>query len=166
MFTGFLLGVALSCVVAVPAQAQETTWVGNWMVTTDHDRFSGNPIYIAMTERNRAWLAVRCMEKILDLAITDPVMIKGLTPNSILTIYFRADTNPIVTTFGEAVNDHMIEILVRPEMRRQLITAHEYAFRFNGIDVPQFDEVFGAGTARDALVTLFLACPVHAESKE
>jgi hypothetical protein len=43
-----LLCAALSNVVAVPAQAQEPTWtwVEDWAVTTDRDRFSDDPIYI------------------------------------------------------------------------------------------------------------------------
>lgn len=173
MSKALLLCAALSSGVAVPAQAQQNTWVGNWFVQTDRDRFTDNPIYIAVTWRNGdadTWLAVRCIDQQLDLAVRDPVMIRGLTPNSTYVVLFRADTNRIVTTFGvgNAIKEHVIEIIVKPEMRRQLLTAREYAFRFNGIDQPelQFDEVFDAGTARDALVTLFLACPVHAERKE
>ena len=70
---------------------------------------------------------------------------------------FKAGNHAPIDAVGAAFDETMIEVPITDEMRSDLLTADEYAFRVQGT-VSVFDEIFPAGTARQALPPVFKAC--------
>jgi hypothetical protein len=129
------------------------------LVTVDQDRFSDGRTVVAMTAQDDGLLAVRCIQKVLTLAVTQSGA--DFKEGDLFRIKFRADANPIVETAGDAINDTVIEILTTQEMRMELTSAREYAFRIATPAGSQFDKVFKAGAAARALSEVLTACPVN-----
>lgn len=159
-----LLGAVtiVAVVVAALANAQSNQskprMIGNWMVSVDQDRFSDAPQAMAITMQHGAILAVRCLERSLSVAIRNVGVIGGLTPGDIFSVAFRGSPHAVIQTMGDAVNDLMVEVMVTDEMRNDLITSAEYAFRLK-FPASQIDVIFDAGSAQEALQPVYRACP-------
>jgi hypothetical protein len=155
------VAVSLSAAITI-AQADNNRMVGNWLINTDRDRFSGDDKIVAMTMDQGAMLAVRCMQKTFTLALRDPNTAGELKEGDLFEIKFKADENPVIDTIGDAINSEVIEIAATPEMQKELLSAKEYAFRVSTSAGTQFDRVIRAGVASRALVDVVKACPLPA----
>jgi hypothetical protein len=156
--------IALLACLTIPAQAKEPKLVGTWLVTTDKDRFTGDPSMMAITIQDGAILAVRCLQRRLTMAVRDAGVIGDLTPGTVFVVKFKGGTHAVMDTVGDAPAADMIEIAVTDEMRNALTTSAELAFRFTS-DTQQFDLVFQAGTAARSLPPIIDACPTDGETK-
>ena len=156
--------MALICfmLATAGAQAQSQKQVGNWFISTDKDRFSGDPVIIAMTPQNGAVLAVRCMQRTLSFAVKEFTF--PIEHGTLFKIAFKGGQHKIAITAGDAVTESLIEVVVTEEIRNALLTSDEYAFRF-ATDGGQFDLVFKDGTAARALPALLQACPANNPAK-
>jgi hypothetical protein len=140
------------------AGAGQTT-IGNWIVTTEADRFSEGNTVIALTAQEGGLFAVRCIQNTFSLAISNRATAGELKEGDLFKIKFRADNLPVVDTIGEAINNSVIEVLTTPEMRGELTIAREYALRVTSAAGTTFDSVFKAGFAAKALPPVLRACP-------
>jgi hypothetical protein len=149
------------------AQAQEVKQVGTWMVQTQKDRFTDGTNVMALTINNGGVLAVRCLSpaRNVTLAIKQPNLVKDLTAGKRYLVSYKGGKSPVLTTLAEAVGTDMLEVFVTTAMRPTLLTADEYAFRFQG-ENEQFDVIFEAGTASKALPPVLDACPPKNDDKE
>lgn len=154
------LVTAALCFAISGAQAQEVKQVGTWMVQTQKDRFTDNTNVMALTINNGGALAVRCLSpgRHVTLAIKNPELVKDLTAGERFLVSFKGGKSPVLNTLADAVGTDMLEVFVTKAMRPTLLTADEYAFRFQSKD-EQFDVIFDAGTASKALPPVFTACP-------
>ncbi len=152
-----LLVIAASVLVISSASAAEPhgETIGNWYLSTERDRFSGEDIVRAVTEQNGKMMGVRCLDHILSLAINDPS--RRFTPGDHFKIKFRADDNLVVDTDGEAISDTSILIRAKEPIPGELLTSKEFAFRVAST-IGLYDLVFDAGSAAIALLGVIEAC--------
>jgi hypothetical protein len=99
----------------------------------------------------------------LSFAVIDQTV--NLTAGTPFVISFKGGNHDVVTTFGDAVNDKMVEVLVTDDMRSQLLTSDEFAFRLTSKTLT-FDAIFSAGTAKAALPPVIKACPPKADKED
>jgi hypothetical protein len=64
-------------------------------------------------------------------------------------------------TVGDAVDDKVIEIDIPQTALGQLLSAKEYAVRVVAASGLQFDRLFKAGAAKQALASIAKECPAH-----
>jgi hypothetical protein len=153
----FVLACAALAALTGIAFGEENRVIGNWLLRVDDDRFSDGKTVIAITAQGSTLLAVRCIQKNFSLAISAPA--GGFEADDTVAIKFRADANPIVETTGAPINKAIIEVVATPDMRRELLTAREYAFRVTMPNGAESDSVFKAGAAARALPEVLKACP-------
>jgi hypothetical protein len=158
----YLLAATILASLAAPALATQKQ-VGTWVVQTEKDRFGGGDTVIAITIDGQTALGLRCMSGSLSFAHIDPTL--NLTPGSPFMVSFKGGNHDVISTFGAAVNDKMIEVVVTNEMRSQLLNSDEFAFRFTSPKL-HFDAVWPAGTTKAAPPAVIKACPPKADKDE
>jgi hypothetical protein len=148
------------CFAISGAEAQEVKQVGTWMVQMQKDRFTDTTNVIAMTINSGGVLALRCLSpgRHVTVAIRHPDLVKDLTPRERFLVSYKGGKSPVRNTLADAVGSDMLEVFVTKAMRPTFLTANEYAFRFQSKN-EQFDVIFDAGTASNALPAVFNACP-------
>lgn len=144
---------------SMAALAEQRRIVGDWIITSNRDRFSGGMTVVAATMQDGALFAARCIQGIFTLAIADPAATGSFKGGDVFQVKFRADNLDVIDTVGDAINDEVVEILPSGAMRGELAEAREYALRITTPIGSQFDRVFRAGAASRALVDVFKACP-------
>lgn len=157
-----LFPLAVAVALSWPATAQQPKLVGNWLITIEKDRFTGDPTAIAVTTQGGGVLALRCMQGALTFAVRDGNTAGSLSPGELFVVKFKGGAHDVMSTMADAINDSLIEIVVTPIMRQVLLNSDEFAFRFSG-QTQQFDSVFKAGTASRSLAPVLDACPSKTE---
>jgi hypothetical protein len=138
--------------------AQQPKQIGNWLVNIEKDRFTEDTNVIAIAAEHGSILAVRCLQHKLTIAIRDPLLISGHSAGDLFAVSFKGGNHAVAKTMADAVDPSMIEIMVTNEIRQDLLTSNEYAFRFMSA-LNSFDMIFQAGDARRALQPVLNACP-------
>ena len=113
--------------LSAPVSAEEKM-IGNWLVKSDRDRFSGEATVVALSmQHGDEMLALRCLSNGLSFAIHSNV-IDG-KQGDIYRVKFKGGDHAAEDTIGEALKDSLLEVAVTPEMRPSLVTSNEFAFR-------------------------------------
>ncbi len=124
---------ALACAAVTSAQAEPVRKiVGNWIVSSEEDRFGEGGTYVAMTLDDTAnAFGVRCIERQLTLALmpgtaTDEPLEKGQQ----FSIKLRTDKGPVQDLKGGAINARLIQMEATPELVRMVRGGKETALRY------------------------------------
>jgi hypothetical protein len=111
--------------------------VGSWIVSNNEDRFGKGGTFVAAVPDDAAGtaLAVRCIEKELTIAVIDSSQDpKPLKRGAAYVVKLRTDKEPIMTTFGKAINDRLIQVDTQADMVRTIRKGRETAVRLENDD--------------------------------
>jgi len=161
MMRGFA-ALAFCAAFATPAAAEDKV-VGDWLISTEKDRFStasGSTKTIAARSSGDNLLGVRCFPDGISLMLVDlRGGISQYTQGANAIIKFRADDKSVIEAIGGATSNNAMQLSNGREMLNQMLGAKEYAFRiiYQGVTS---DVIFSAGKgAKAALETISKACP-------
>lgn len=152
--------------VSKPAFAQNKDGqriVGDWLVTSQEDRFEEGGTYIAMAgDGGGHLLGVRCIQKKLSLAFmnvgSDP---KPLRIGDIFAFKIRTDKKPVFETMGKAINDRLIELVTTKEVVRDMRAGSETALRIESVAGVSNTTVFKTRGAKQAFAVIEKDCPLE-----
>lgn len=152
----FVLAAALALTLTQTAHAEQRM-IGDWILKSEADAFSDkatNTIAMRMNDGMQL-LAVRCLDGELSLALGGPKYRDG----DIFFLKFRADKGEVIDTEGKAISEAVLQVVTKPEMIKQMMSAHRYALRVMGDT--QMDFIFRAGRgAERAIGEVVKACPL------
>ncbi len=129
-----LLAVALSA-VSLPAFADETKQIGRWGVMTGEDAFSdknGKNVVLGVTENGNS-LGIRCMSGDADIVVVTSSL--STETGAFFNVSFRADKNPIVEGYGQAMNaNSVLSVPAKSNaiLFQQILHGKRFAVRLQG----------------------------------
>jgi hypothetical protein len=122
--------------------------VGDWIVHTERDRFSGGERVIGARVGEIGVLMVRCLNEQRSIAVKAFTAPFGQS-DELFPIKFKVDDHEAMVSLAEPLDSSTVEILVRPGMLEQIADGQELALRFETARV-RFDQTYqiGKGAAR------------------
>jgi len=160
MRTGWmsLAAVALAAMVSTAHAQKRERVVGSWIVTHEADPFDGKTkvVAVATTFGGSYAMAVRCLDNGVSVALFDRKA--TMKEGDVFEVRFRADQMPIVTTYGMALDDSMLEITEADEIVKQMASATQAAFRIENKRGVQNTAVFRMRSAKAAMGDVLKAC--------
>jgi hypothetical protein len=122
--------VAVSFLIAAGTHAESKAF-GDWIVTTDRDRFTDKTNVVAINFTNDGAVAMRCLAGNLSLALTQART--KYTEGDIFGVDLRIDRQPVVETSGTAVCSDFIEVVDgAAEIIKEIPDGHELTVRIKG----------------------------------